>query len=199
MRPQRLQAAQSVCAFRTTPDSGAAPPGASSRPPAARAGNCRYTDGGAHTGCLAQRPTRCTIHCSPELAAEMPSAGEFTGGVPEWTKGADCKSVIHGFESHRRLQKRGFRQNGGRTVVVAGRRFLLRRAPAAALNGGFVRPARPWGYPSVRALLSEPGVSRLGGARHTSQRGTAQAPSPEPAILLRRITGHAEAAIRIKR
>ena len=25
------------------------------------------------------------------------------GGVPEWTKGADCKSVIHGFESHRHL------------------------------------------------------------------------------------------------
>ncbi len=25
------------------------------------------------------------------------------GGVPKWTKGADCKSVIRGFESHRRL------------------------------------------------------------------------------------------------
>ena len=25
------------------------------------------------------------------------------GGVPKWTKGTDCKSVIHGFESHRRL------------------------------------------------------------------------------------------------
>ncbi len=25
------------------------------------------------------------------------------GGVPEWTKGADCKSAIRGFESHRRL------------------------------------------------------------------------------------------------
>lgn len=25
------------------------------------------------------------------------------GGVPKWTKGTDCKSVIRGFESHRRL------------------------------------------------------------------------------------------------
>ena len=25
------------------------------------------------------------------------------GDVPEWSKGADCKSAIRGFESHRRL------------------------------------------------------------------------------------------------
>ena len=31
------------------------------------------------------------------------SADGVEGDVPEWTKGADCKSVIRGFESHRRL------------------------------------------------------------------------------------------------
>ena len=28
------------------------------------------------------------------------------GGVPKWTKGTDCKSVIRGFESHRRLWRK---------------------------------------------------------------------------------------------
>jgi hypothetical protein len=32
-------------------------------------------------------------------------AGANTGGVPKWIKGTDCKSVIRGSESHRRLWK----------------------------------------------------------------------------------------------
>ena len=38
----------------------------------------------------------------PRMADGMVASGPH-GGVPKWTKGADCKSAIHGFESHRRL------------------------------------------------------------------------------------------------
>ena len=37
---------------------------------------------------------------TPAYHAKMPC---LAGRVPEWTKGADCKSAIRGFESHRDL------------------------------------------------------------------------------------------------
>ena len=37
------------------------------------------------------------------LPSRYDNRGYKLGGVPKWTKGADCKSAIRGFESHRRL------------------------------------------------------------------------------------------------
>ena len=46
----------------------------------------------------------CTRSDSDASSRAVKSAdGCFFGGVPKWTKGTDCKSVIRGFESHRRL------------------------------------------------------------------------------------------------
>lgn len=53
---------------------------------------------------LAMRPRSVIILHRPagECRAAF-SDGVCNGGVPKWPKGTDCKSVIRGFESHRRL------------------------------------------------------------------------------------------------
>ena len=53
--------------------------------------------------------SRADYNRMPTVVPALPSRGGLVrcawGGVPEWTKGADCKSAIRGFESPRRLSK----------------------------------------------------------------------------------------------
>jgi hypothetical protein len=48
---------------------------------------------------------------------------QVRGDVPEWSKGAVCKTVFHRFESDRHLQLRLFKNKKGRSLVI--RPFLF--------------------------------------------------------------------------
>ena len=68
------------------------------------------TDGDAHKSdpCLCANPFEIPTRGNHELNTVKSRIGMKPGRVPEWTKGADCKSAIRGFESHRGL----FRNEG---------------------------------------------------------------------------------------
>ena len=36
--------------------------------------------------------------CNQQVAGSSPISGSILGGVPEWPKGADCKSVVYDFD-----------------------------------------------------------------------------------------------------
>jgi hypothetical protein len=78
------------------------------------------------------------------------------GGVPKWTKGTDCKSVIHGFESHRRL------------FPPSGWPVSLLRLPAVRVFSRFASDLTSRGEPGLHA----PGWPHISeGARRRALRG----------------------------